>query len=276
MVRPTPMWRTDNLWFETAIVLGIFAAGSILFGRFEEHKPRGRRLLKVAVVLAVTLGLAVTAGRAWALGWLALPLAAAAVIHLWWLPRHGVSGWTGEPRQKYLELLGAGGRAAAKRRAPAAGVRVRAALEGDRDFVLSAARRLASFGPPPWRSAEELVEGESRTLRRFFESPASGSALLVAEAPAEGPLGFAYLETLADYFSGQQHGHIGILAVTEEGEGRGVGGSLLRASEQWARGRGHRKLTLAVFEGNRRARAVYEHRGYAAETLRYVKLLEKP
>jgi hypothetical protein len=29
----------------------------------------------------------------------------AAYVHIWWLPSHGVSGWTGEPREKYYELL---------------------------------------------------------------------------------------------------------------------------------------------------------------------------
>ena len=99
------MWRTDTLWFETAIVLGIFAIGNILFGHFEQHKPGARRLAKVALVLAITLALSSTAGRAWGLGWLLLPLGAAAYVHLRWLPSHGVNGWTGEPRDRYLELV---------------------------------------------------------------------------------------------------------------------------------------------------------------------------
>ena len=53
------MWNTNTLWFDVAIVMSIFAFGSVLFGRFEEHKPRGRRVLKVLNVLAVTVGLAV-------------------------------------------------------------------------------------------------------------------------------------------------------------------------------------------------------------------------
>ena len=99
------MWRTDTLWLDAAIVLGLFAVGGILFGRFEEHRPRWRRLLKVALVLAVTLTLSATVGRAWAYGVLALPLLGAAWVHLVWLPRHGINGWTGEPREKYLELM---------------------------------------------------------------------------------------------------------------------------------------------------------------------------
>ena len=106
----TTMWRTDTLWLEVAVVLGIFAVGNIVFGHFEQHKHPARRLAKVAVVLAITIALSSTVGRAWGLGWLLLPLGAAVYVHLYWLPRHGVNGWTGEPRDRYLALLAARGR----------------------------------------------------------------------------------------------------------------------------------------------------------------------
>ena len=32
------MWDTNTLWFDVAIVMGVFALGSMLFGHFEEHK----------------------------------------------------------------------------------------------------------------------------------------------------------------------------------------------------------------------------------------------
>lgn len=99
------MWRTNSLWLETAVVLGIFAVGNILFGHFEQHKPPARRLAKVALVLSITLALSSTVGRVWGLGWLLLPLSAAGYIHLRWLPRHGINGLTGEPRDKYLALV---------------------------------------------------------------------------------------------------------------------------------------------------------------------------
>jgi hypothetical protein len=102
------MWRTDTLWLDVAVVMTIFAVGNILFGHFEQHRPPWRRLLKVVVVLGVTVTLAATLGRAWAYGVLALPLAAAAWVHLVWLPRRGVNGFTGEPRDRYLELVGRG------------------------------------------------------------------------------------------------------------------------------------------------------------------------
>ena len=109
------MWRTDSLWVETAIVLGIFAVGNILFGHFEQHRPPARRLAKVVLVLGITIALSSTLGRPWGLGWLVLPLIAAVYVHLWWLPRHGINGWTGEPRDKYLALVARRGRHAEER-----------------------------------------------------------------------------------------------------------------------------------------------------------------
>jgi GNAT superfamily N-acetyltransferase len=151
---------------------------------------------------------------------------------------------------------------------------VRAARADDRDFVLSTARRLGEFGAPPWRTAEEIVAGEARTLVDFFESPASGSALLLAESPEGRRLGFIYLESPTDYFTSQQHGHIGILAVAREAEATGAGSALLKEAEVWSRSRGFTRLTLHVFAANRHAREVYEHLGYSAETVRYVKPLD--
>jgi len=99
------MWSIDSPWFAVAVVMTIFALGNMQFGKFEQHKPLARRVLKVVIVLAVTLTLANTVGRAWAYGVLAVPLVAALYIHVVWLPRHGINGWTAEPYDKYLELL---------------------------------------------------------------------------------------------------------------------------------------------------------------------------
>ena len=152
-------------------------------------------------------------------------------------------------------------------------MKIRPAVPADRSFELDAAKRLASFEPPPWRRAQELVEGERRTLQAFFEAPPPGVSLLIAESDDGEALGLVYLERMQDYFTLEGHGHVGILVVTEAAAGKGVGSALLRAAEAWAREQGYRKLTLNVFEANRGPRVVYEHLGYAPETLRYVKIL---
>lgn len=99
------MWQINTNWFDVAVVLGIFAFGNILFGHFEEHKPKPQRVLKVVLLLAIVLGLSQTLGRSWAYGFLALLLVFVAYVHLRWLPQHGINGWTGEPKDKYLELV---------------------------------------------------------------------------------------------------------------------------------------------------------------------------
>jgi quinol-cytochrome oxidoreductase complex cytochrome b subunit len=100
------MWRTDTLWFDVAVVMSIFAVGGVVFGRFEQHKPHARRVLKQILVTAVVVGVDVMAGRAWAFGVLAIPLLAAVYVHLVWLPKHGINGFTAEPYDKYLALVG--------------------------------------------------------------------------------------------------------------------------------------------------------------------------
>jgi GNAT superfamily N-acetyltransferase len=164
-------------------------------------------------------------------------------------------------------------------------VLIRPGHAGDRDFVIDTARRFAAFGPPAWRSAQEVVAGEVRCLDDFFDGRLKGPALLIAEGDPPSPsngfgeagaerLGFAFLEPAVDYFSGEKHGHLGMIAVTAEAEGRGAGAALMRAAEEWARASGYTKLTLNVFDGNQRARQVYERFGYQVETVRYVKLLD--
>ena len=101
------MWNTDTLWFDVAIVMSMFATGNILFGHFEEHRPKIRRILKLCFFLAGTLLLSYGGLRWVAYGAMGLLALFVAYIHIWWLPSHGVNGWTGEPKQRYYELIGA-------------------------------------------------------------------------------------------------------------------------------------------------------------------------
>ena len=94
------------MWFEVAVVMAIFAFGNIFFGHFEERTPKWRRALKIPVFLGLVLAISSTLGRAWAMGFLAVWIVPVAVIHMWWLPKHGINGWTGEPREKYYKLRG--------------------------------------------------------------------------------------------------------------------------------------------------------------------------
>jgi GNAT superfamily N-acetyltransferase len=152
-------------------------------------------------------------------------------------------------------------------------ITIRNAVASDRAFVISLAERLGAFEPAPWRTREEIVAGDRRTLERWFDAPAEGEAMLIAELDRR-PAGCAYLVTVVDYFTGRSHGHLSVLAVAEAAEGQGVGTALLEACEAWARDRGSDRLTLHAMVTNTRARGLYEYRGYSGELIRYVKPLQ--
>lgn len=151
-------------------------------------------------------------------------------------------------------------------------VTVRSATPDDHDFVVETARRFAAFGPPPWRTAMEVVEGEVRCLDDYFDGRMPGCDLFIAEQGRER-LGFAFVEPHVDYFTQDTFAHRGMIAVTEAAEGSGAAAALLATAEQWGRARGYPALTLNVFEDNARARAFYEKSGFRVETVRYTKAL---
>jgi GNAT superfamily N-acetyltransferase len=155
-------------------------------------------------------------------------------------------------------------------------VHVRAATAADRKFMVGIVPRLRSFGPPPLRPAAALDAEEAATLERALDDLAPDAVLLIAELEDVGPAGVAYAVTATDYFTHERHGHLSIIIVSAEGEGRGVGRALLAAVDDWSAAQGYRFITLNVFTGNVRARGVYERAGYVEDVVRYVKELRPP
>lgn len=148
---------------------------------------------------------------------------------------------------------------------------IRPAALADREALLALVPRLRAFGPPPLRPPEALDAGEERTIERFFTAPPDGARLWVAVDTDGSVLGMAYAEEATDYFTREPHGHLGIIAVAAEAEGRGVGRELLATVERWAAEQGYRFVTLNVFATNSRAIAVYQRAGYQPDTVRYLK-----
>lgn len=150
---------------------------------------------------------------------------------------------------------------------------IRPATSSDEDAVLALVPRLRAFeSSQTLREPEALDAGEQRTLRQFFAEYPAGCLLWVAEDRG-AVVGMAYANQATDYFTQEKHGHLGILAVAEHAEGRGIGKALLATVEQWSRDAGFRFLSLNVFADNTRALAVYEKAAYRADFVRYVKQL---
>jgi ribosomal protein S18 acetylase RimI-like enzyme len=151
-------------------------------------------------------------------------------------------------------------------------VAIRSATPADRAFLSELADRLADFDRPSWRSFAEIAEGDRRALFEAIDHPRPGTELFIAELDGTRA-GCLLMWTLEDYFSQQWHAHVSVIAVSKAAEGQGVGRALMDYAEGWARDRGHKTITLSVFEGNRRAQALYERAGYSTEMRRMLKRL---
>ncbi|WP_049620835.1 GNAT family N-acetyltransferase [Frateuria defendens] len=148
--------------------------------------------------------------------------------------------------------------------------RVRLA-EDDDDFILGLAPRLAGVPLPAWRKRAECINGIRRDLAQQLDEQPANSFVFVAEDADGKPVGFIHLQKTQDYFNGHANCHIANLAVAAAHEGRGAGTALLAHAETWAREHRCALLTLAVFPGNERARALYEAAGYGTDLLRLAK-----
>lgn len=99
------MWATNTRWFDVAAFSTLWVVLVLVFGHFEQHKPRWRRLTKFAFLLLLFLVLAETAGRLVAYAVLGLLLIGGASLHFAVLSKRGIDGWTGEPRDRFEALL---------------------------------------------------------------------------------------------------------------------------------------------------------------------------
>lgn len=149
---------------------------------------------------------------------------------------------------------------------------VRAATPDDREFLAAIATRLADFDVPDWRSAANIAAGDRRDLLLALDHLPAESALLVAEQDGIRA-GVLHLLTRKDFFTLRPHGHISVIAITREAEGRGLGRALMAHAEQWSRERDYDRLTLSVFPANTRALALYERSGFAVDMLAMTKPL---
>lgn len=150
---------------------------------------------------------------------------------------------------------------------------LRPATPADRSAILALTRELADFPVPPWRTAAEIQVADHAILEAALARTPDDQLLLVAEREGR-VLGFVYAVTNRDYFSGEPHAYVEDLAISPDARGLGLARDLMQAVEAWASTRGYRRIRLAVWFQNLRARGLYEHLGYQPETMYYLKDLE--
>lgn len=101
------METSNNLWLDVAVIMSIFHIGNLFLGHFESHKPAWKRLLKSALFLVFVLTMSYYGMRTIAYSVIfGLGAIMIGYVHGYWLPKHGVNGWTAEPKERYYELIG--------------------------------------------------------------------------------------------------------------------------------------------------------------------------
>ena len=150
-------------------------------------------------------------------------------------------------------------------------IHIRPATPADEAILTAFAERLTSFELPPWRRPSDIAVADAKAMMAAVRAGSRDNEVLIAERSGI-PAGCLHILADRDFF-GTLHAHISVIATTSEAEGSGVGRLLLEHAEAWASARGHRLLTLNVFEANSRARRFYERAGWAPEMLRYAKPL---
>ncbi|GAB2589791.1 GNAT family N-acetyltransferase [Dyella jejuensis] len=143
--------------------------------------------------------------------------------------------------------------------------------EDDDDFILGLVPRFVDFLLPAWRKRHECIEGIRKDLSRHLDEQPANSYVFVAENEDGERAGFIHLQKTQDYFTGRTNCHISDIAVAPRHETQGVGKALMAHAEAWAREHQCQLITLAVFPGNERARALYEAAGYQVDLLRLAK-----
>jgi ribosomal protein S18 acetylase RimI-like enzyme len=149
--------------------------------------------------------------------------------------------------------------------------RIRLAEAEDEQFILDLAEHFVGFELPTWRNRSECANGIRKDLLYHLDEAPPNSFIFVAEDDDGERVGFLHLQKAKDFFTGKTNCHVSDIAAAPGAEGRGVGGALLAFAEEWAREHRCHLITLAVFPGNERARALYDSHGYATDLLRLAK-----
>jgi GNAT superfamily N-acetyltransferase len=145
---------------------------------------------------------------------------------------------------------------------------LRDAQPEDASALKPLASRAYYTAAPEWAADRGNVEEWLTWIDDYFREPAAGQYVLVAEAKNNVIWGLAHVILFADPLESVPHPHLETLAVSPAAEGKGVASALIEGCVTRARKEGHPELTLHVYVGNDRARAVYERSGFQADWLK--------
>lgn len=152
-------------------------------------------------------------------------------------------------------------------------MQIRGFKESDKDFIVGLALRFMDFELMSWRDSAIMEEAQLRLAQESVDNPSPGTEIFVAEEETGELLGFLEVKPHKDNLSGIEQGYIVAIAVSPQGEGKGVGKALMTKAEEWSSQKGYRQLILNVFIKNDRAVNFYKHLNYEIEVVKMVKEL---
>ncbi|TQS45899.1 GNAT family N-acetyltransferase [Cryptosporangium phraense] len=150
-------------------------------------------------------------------------------------------------------------------------VLVRQYRPSDRDAVLLLAPRL-QIGVASWRDPTAVGSAVAGWIEESLDHSADADRAVQVAVASDEIVGVVTTGQ-RQHFTGEVDAYVGELVVKAGSERRGIGTLLLRAAEQWALGRGLRRLTLETGAANSSARAFYSRGGYQEEDVRLTKAL---
>jgi ribosomal protein S18 acetylase RimI-like enzyme len=153
---------------------------------------------------------------------------------------------------------------------------IRPATADDTDFILSLAPRFVSFDLPRPRRKHDVVAALRTDLEHALRERPAKHHFFIAAGVDGGSTGFLHLQVQRDFFSSELACHVSDIAVLAGHEGQGIGRMLLEHAHRWAKQHRCKLLTLSVFPGNARARALYESAGFALDLMRMIKRVKEP
>jgi len=142
-----------------------------------------------------------------------------------------------------------------------------------RPGLLELLPRLAAFDLPKRRNPEDLWQGDAKLLENWYAGKEPLLHVRCVVGSDNQIAGLALFSLRDELMSGAPSAHLEALAVSAEHEGQGVASALLNACHERARELGALSMSLHVFNTNKRAQALYAHKGYEPELQRCIKWL---
>lgn len=149
-------------------------------------------------------------------------------------------------------------------------ISVRKYEPSDRSFVLSLSRTLAEVVVLDWHCDDAIQNMQDAYIKEMLETTSVLNITFIA-TKEENPLDFIHARLKQDGISGEAVSTIPLLAVSQESQGLGIGATLIKEVEKWAKEVNCRLLHLEVFESNRKAKVFYSNLGFKPEIVNMLK-----